>query len=157
MSEQELDRHQQGGETKQKFNDFQLHVEFILPFKPFARFQERGNSGIYIQRRYETQVLAACTTAKPREGIDFFPLTIDVEERMYAAGKIPGGFFRREGRPSETATLTARLIDRPLRPSFKGGFRVLITGPHGFERAVAFAIDDDPAVIAERVRETMEE
>jgi polyribonucleotide nucleotidyltransferase len=71
----------------------------------------------------ETQVLAACTTAKPREGIDFFPLTIDVEERMYAAGKIPGGFFRREGRPSETAILTARLTDRPLRPTFRDGYR----------------------------------
>src|SRR5262245_21568439 len=71
----------------------------------------------------ETQVLAACTTAKPREGIDFFPLTIDVEERMYAAGKIPGSFFRREGRPSETAILTARLTDRPLRPTFRDGYR----------------------------------
>ncbi|MGE5459876.1 MAG: polyribonucleotide nucleotidyltransferase, partial [Solirubrobacterales bacterium] len=71
----------------------------------------------------ETQVLGTCTTANPREGIDFFPLTIDVEERMYAAGKIPGGFFRREGRPSETAILTARLTDRPLRPSFKDGYR----------------------------------
>src|SRR5438874_171262 len=71
----------------------------------------------------ETQILATCTSGKPREGIDFFPLTVDVEERMYAAGKIPAGFFRREGRPSETAILTARLIDRPLRPSFKEGFR----------------------------------
>src|SRR5437773_12428346 len=71
----------------------------------------------------ETQVLATCTTAAPREGIDFFPLTVDVEERMYAAGKIPGGFFRREGRPSETAILTARLIDRPLRPTFKEGYK----------------------------------
>jgi polyribonucleotide nucleotidyltransferase len=71
----------------------------------------------------ETQILATCTTAKPREGIDFFPLTIDVEERMYAAGKIPGGFFRREGRPSETAILTARLTDRPMRPTFRDGYR----------------------------------
>jgi polyribonucleotide nucleotidyltransferase len=71
----------------------------------------------------ETQVLATCVTSVPREGIDFFPLTVDVEERMYAAGKIPGGFFRREGRPSETAILTARLIDRPLRPTFKEGYR----------------------------------
>src|SRR5438876_12210725 len=71
----------------------------------------------------ETQVLATCTSSDPREGIDFFPLTVDVEERMYAAGKIPGGFFRREGRPSETAILTARLIDRPLRPTFKDGYR----------------------------------
>ncbi len=71
----------------------------------------------------ETQVLAASTSGTPREGIDFFPLTVDVEERMYAAGKIPGGFFRREGRPSETAILTARLTDRPMRPSFADGFR----------------------------------
>ena len=71
----------------------------------------------------QTQVLATCVRSKPREGIDFFPLTIDVEERMYAAGKIPGSFFRREGRPGETAILTARLIDRPLRPTFKEGFR----------------------------------
>ena len=71
----------------------------------------------------ETQVLATCTSASPREGLDFFPLTVDVEERMYAAGKIPGGFFRREGRPSETAILTARLTDRPLRPTFQEGYR----------------------------------
>ncbi len=71
----------------------------------------------------ETQVIATCVRSKPREGIDFFPLTIDVEERAYAAGKIPGSFFRREGRPGETAILTARLIDRPLRPTFKEGFR----------------------------------
>jgi polyribonucleotide nucleotidyltransferase len=71
----------------------------------------------------ETEVLGTCTRSAPREGIDFFPLTVDVEERMYAAGKIPGGFFRREGRPSETAILTARLTDRPLRPTFRDGFR----------------------------------
>ena len=71
----------------------------------------------------QTTILATCVSSKPREGIDFFPLTIDVEERMYAAGKIPGSFFRREGRPSETAILTARLTDRPMRPSFKEGYR----------------------------------
>ena len=71
----------------------------------------------------ETQVLGTCVSSNPREGIDFFPLTIDVEERMYAAGRIPGSFFRREGRPGETAILTARLIDRPLRPTFRDGYR----------------------------------
>src|SRR5437899_3679003 len=72
----------------------------------------------------ETTVLVAATASKgAREGVDFFPLTVDVEERMYAAGKIPGGFFRREGRPTERAILTARLIDRPLRPCFPDGFR----------------------------------
>jgi polyribonucleotide nucleotidyltransferase len=71
-----------------------------------------------------TIVLATANAdANIREGIDFFPLTVDVEERMYAAGKIPGSFFRREGRPSDTAILTARLIDRPLRPSFADGYR----------------------------------
>src|SRR3954454_10091271 len=58
-----------------------------------------------------------------REGIDFFPLTVDVEEKMYAAGKIPGSFFRREGRPTDQAVLVCRLIDRPLRPSFADGYR----------------------------------
>ena len=57
-----------------------------------------------------------------REGADFFPLTVDVEERMYAAGKIPGGFFKREGRPTERAILTARMIDRPIRPLWPKGF-----------------------------------
>ncbi len=71
-----------------------------------------------------TEVLATATaTRKPREGTDFFPLTVDVEERMYAAGKIPGSFFRREGRPTEKAILSARLIDRPLRPLFRDGYR----------------------------------
>jgi polyribonucleotide nucleotidyltransferase len=71
-----------------------------------------------------TIVLATANAeTRVREGIDFFPLTVDVEERMYAAGKIPGSFFRREGRPSDTAILTARLIDRPLRPSFAAGYR----------------------------------
>jgi polyribonucleotide nucleotidyltransferase len=79
--------------------------------------------GAAVARYGDTMVLATCVSSNPREGIDFFPLTIDVEERMYARGKIPGSFFRREGRPSETAILTARLIDRPLRPSFRDGFR----------------------------------
>ena len=73
----------------------------------------------------DDNMLLATTTASnnPREGIDFFPLTVDVEERMYAAGKIPGSFFRREGRPSTNAILAARLIDRPLRPTFVKGLR----------------------------------
>ena len=71
----------------------------------------------------ETNVLATATSSAPRYGGDFFPLTVDVEERMYAAGKIPGGFFRREGKASEKATLLARLIDRPMRPAFPDGFR----------------------------------
>jgi len=81
-----------------------------------------GSAVVYLDD--ETMVLSATTAGKqPREGYDFFPLTVDVEERMYAAGRIPGSFFRREGRPSEDAILTCRLIDRPLRPSFVKGLR----------------------------------
>ena len=72
----------------------------------------------------ETMLLSATTASKtPKDHFDFFPLTIDVEERMYAAGRIPGSFFRREGRPSTDAILTCRLIDRPLRPTFVSGLR----------------------------------
>ena len=81
-----------------------------------------GSAVVYLDD--ETMVLSATTAGKqPREGFDFFPLTVDVEEKMYAAGRIPGSFFRREGRPSEDAILTCRLIDRPLRPSFVKGLR----------------------------------
>ncbi len=79
--------------------------------------------GAVLVRVGDTTILSTVVTSKPREGIDFFPLTVDVEERMYAAGKIPGGVFRREGRPGEPAILTCRLTDRPLRPSFPEGFR----------------------------------
>jgi len=79
--------------------------------------------GAVTVRYGETVVLAtACASKKPREGADFLPLTIDVEEKMYAAGKVPGGFFRREGRPSSDAVLMARLTDRPIRPLFPKGF-----------------------------------
>lgn len=72
----------------------------------------------------DTVVLAAASVAKkPREGMDFFPLTVDVEEKMYAAGKIPGGFIKREGRAGERSILTARLIDRPIRPLFPDGYK----------------------------------
>lgn len=80
-------------------------------------------NGAVIASSGETTVLATGTASAPRGDADFFPLTVDVEERMYAAGKIPGGFFRREGKASEKATLLARLIDRPLRPAFPDGFR----------------------------------
>ena len=84
--------------------------------------QAAGAAAVYIDE--ETMLFSATSASKqPKEQFDFFPLTIDVEERMYAAGKIPGSFFRREGRPSTEAILAARLIDRPLRPSFVDGLR----------------------------------
>ncbi len=84
--------------------------------------QAAGSAVAYLDD--ETMLLSATTAGKhPKEQLDFFPLTVDVEERMYALGKIPGSFFRREGRPSEDAILTCRLIDRPLRPTFVKGLR----------------------------------
>src|SRR5699024_4125241 len=72
----------------------------------------------------DTALLSTTAAGKhPKDQLDFFPLTVDVEERMYAAGRIPGSFFRREGRPSTDAILTCRLIDRPLRPAFVKGLR----------------------------------
>ncbi len=84
--------------------------------------QAAGSAVVYLDDT--TMVLSATTAGKhPKEHFDFFPLTVDVEERMYSVGRIPGSFFRREGRPSEDAILTCRLIDRPLRPSFVKGLR----------------------------------
>jgi len=81
-------------------------------------------SGAVLVRYGDTAVLVTATaSAEPREGIDFFPLTVDYEERLYSVGKIPGGFIKREGRPSEAAILSGRLIDRPIRPLFEEGFR----------------------------------
>ena len=71
---------------------------------------------------------------KPREGIDFFPLSVDYEEKLYAVGKIPGGFIRREGKPSEKAILTSRVIDRPIRPLFPSDLRKCIFTDKNEER-----------------------
>src|SRR6266851_2578488 len=79
-------------------------------------------SGAVVVRQGDTMLLATAVAGSLRD-VDFLPLTVDVEERMYATGKIPGSFFKREGRPGEKATLTARMIDRPLRPLFPKGWR----------------------------------
>jgi polyribonucleotide nucleotidyltransferase len=106
--------------------------------------QAQGSVSAYLDE--ETMLLSATSASKtPREGFDFFPLTVDVEERSYAAGKIPGSFFRREGRPSTEAVLVCRLIDRPLRPTFVEGLRnevqivitVLSMAPDEFYDALA--------------------
>jgi polyribonucleotide nucleotidyltransferase len=94
----------------------------------------------------ETAVLATVVAAKsPRAGVDFFPLTVNYQERFYAAGKIPGGFFRREGRPSETEVLNSRLIDRPIRPLFVEGFynetQVVVT-------VLSHDLENDPDIIS---------
>lgn len=88
-----------------------------------GKLAKQANGSVLV-RYGDTAVLVAATSSKePREGIDFFPLTVDFEEKLYSVGKIPGGFIKREGRPSEAAILTSRLIDRPIRPMFADGFR----------------------------------
>ncbi len=88
-----------------------------------GRVAKQANGAVLISCEDTTILVTAVASKERREGVDFFPLTVEVEEKMYAAGKIPGGFFRREGRPSEKSILTARLIDRPIRPCFPDGFR----------------------------------
>ena len=89
----------------------------------FGEMAQQANGSVLV-RYGDTVVLATATMSRePRQGIDFFPLLVDYEERMYSVGKIPGGWGRREGRPSEDAILSARMIDRPLRPLFPEGFR----------------------------------
>ena len=101
-------------------------------------------NGAALIRYGDTTVLSTAVSAAPREGIDFFPLSVDYEERMYAIGKIPGGFLKREGRPSENAVLTARSIDRPLRPLFPKGFQDDVTISN-----LVFSVDqDNPPEIA---------
>lgn len=102
-----------------------------------GKIAKQANGSVLI-RYGETAVVVAVTgTDTPREGVDFFPLTVDFEEKMYAVGKIPGGFLRREGRPLETAILTSRLIDRPIRPMFPDGY-------HNDVQIVATAVSVDP-------------
>ncbi|WP_213423265.1 polyribonucleotide nucleotidyltransferase [Bhargavaea massiliensis] len=87
-----------------------------------GKFAKQANGGVLI-RYGDTAVLSTATASKEPKPLDFFPLTVNYEERLYAVGKIPGGFIKREGRPSEKAVLTSRLIDRPIRPLFPDGFR----------------------------------
>src|SRR5215468_10195422 len=106
----------------------------------------RQASGAVIVDVEDTVVLATVVAAKsPKAGQDFFPLTVDYIEKTYAAGKIPGGFFKREGRPSENETLTSRLIDRPIRPLFAEGFRcetqVIAT-------VLSHDLENDPDIVA---------
>lgn len=94
----------------------------LLQFE-IGKVAEQANGAVTVRYGDTVVNVTACMSKEPREGIDFFPLSCDYEEKMYAAGKIPGGFIKREGRPSEKATLHARLMDRPLRPLFPKGFR----------------------------------
>jgi polyribonucleotide nucleotidyltransferase len=88
-----------------------------------GKVAKQANGSVLVRYGDTVVLVTACMSREPREGIDFFPLLVDYEERLYAVGKIPGGWIKREGRPSEVATISARMIDRPLRPLFPEGFR----------------------------------
>lgn len=102
-----------------------------------GKIAKQANGAVLVRYGDTAVVVAATGTKTPREGVDFFPLTVDFEEKMYAVGKIPGGFIKREGRPAETAILTSRLIDRPIRPMFPEGY-------HNDVQIVATPVSVDP-------------
>src|SRR5881397_2423802 len=106
----------------------------------------RQAHGAVVATYGESKVLATVVAAKePREGIDFMPLTVDYQEKFYAAGRIPGGYFKREGRPTEKETLVSRLIDRPIRPLFAEGYRCdtqVIATVHSHD------LENDPDIVA---------
>lgn len=102
-----------------------------------GKIAKQANGAVLVRYGDTAVVVAATGTKTPRDGVDFFPLTVDFEEKMYAVGKIPGGFIKREGRPAETAILTSRLIDRPIRPMFPEGY-------HNDVQIVATAVSVDP-------------
>src|SRR3989442_3456859 len=106
----------------------------------------RQADGAVVASYGESKVLATVVAAKePREGVDFLPLTVDYQEKYYAAGRIPGGYFKREGRPTEKETLVSRLIDRPVRPLFADGWRnetqVIVT-------TLSHDLENDPDILA---------
>src|SRR4051794_21559090 len=106
----------------------------------------RQADGAVLAKYGDTTVLAAVVSAKqPKEGIDFLPLTVNYQEKFYASGRIPGGYFKREGRPTERETLTSRLIDRPIRPLFAKGYRcdtqIIVT-------TLSHDLENDPDIVA---------
>ena len=107
--------------SKMEFKNFKT-FKYTLAGRPLVietgKMAGLANGSVLI--RYGETAVLCCATAseKPRDGIDFLPLSVDFDERMYAAGKIPGGYLKREGKPSEKAILTSRVIDRPIRPLF---------------------------------------
>ncbi|MCD6246760.1 polyribonucleotide nucleotidyltransferase, partial [candidate division WOR-3 bacterium] len=88
-----------------------------------GKLAKQANGSCIVKYGNSVILVTACMAKEPKEGLDFFPLTVEYRERMYAAGKIPGGYFKREGRPREKEILSSRLIDRPIRPLFPDGFR----------------------------------
>src|SRR6187399_3583999 len=88
-----------------------------------GKYAKQADGSVVVRMGDSVVLVTACAAANPREGIDFLPLTVDYREYTYASGRIPGGFFKREGKPSEKEVLTSRVIDRPIRPLFPAGWR----------------------------------
>src|SRR3982750_2496744 len=88
-----------------------------------GKLAKQADGAVLVRMGDSVVLVTACAAANPREGIDFLPLTVDYKEYTYASGRIPGGFFKREGKPTEKEVLTSRLIDRPVRPLFPSGWR----------------------------------
>ena len=109
-----------------------------------GRMAKQANGAVFITYGETSVLVTATVDSEPKEGIDFFPLTVDFIEKMYASGKIPGGFFKREARPSTTATLNARLIDRPIRPLFPNGFRNAV---HVVITVLSYDGENDPGML----------
>ena len=110
-----------------------------------GKVAEQANGSCLVQCGETVVLVNACASKEPREGVDFFPLSCDFEEKLYSVGKIPGGFIKREGRPSEKAILTSRLIDRPLRPLFPEGYR---NDVQVIATALSVEQDNQPAILA---------
>ena len=125
------------------YKQFQLNVGSRAVTIETGKYTEQANGSCVVRCGETAVMVTVCMSKTPRDGIDFFPLQVDYEEKMYAVGKIPGSFKRREGRASDKAILTARLIDRPLRPLFpKGLFNDVVV--------VATALSVEPDVAPER-------
>src|ERR1700760_730870 len=129
------------------FNTHSVEIDWGgRPLKLETGKVARQADGAVIATYGETTVMATVvSTKKPKEGIDFLPLTVNYQEKAYAAGRIPGGYFKREGRPSERETLISRLIDRPIRPLFAEGYRcdtqVIVT-------TLSHDLENDPDIVA---------
>ena len=109
--------------SNKNYKTFEIKVGGRDLIVEIGRFAEFANGSVFVKYGLTNVLVTVTASHEPREGIDFFPLSVDYEERLYSVGKIPGGFIKREGRPTEKAILTARLIDRPLRPLFPKDYR----------------------------------
>src|SRR5437016_1039047 len=110
-----------------------------------GRFARQADGAVLVTYGETTALATAVAERSPKPGLDFFPLTVNYQEKTYAAGKIPGGYFKREGRPTERETLISRLIDRPIRPLFVHGFR---NETQVIATVLSYDLENDPDIVA---------